>query len=62
VVQATAVVLGFVIVAGVYLGVADTLASHLTSYVLTGAKSALAWVAIGVIVVSLAWYLATDRS
>jgi preprotein translocase subunit SecE len=36
VVQATAVVIGFVIVAGVYLGVADTAASHLMNYILTG--------------------------
>jgi preprotein translocase subunit SecE len=36
VIQATAVVLGFVIVAGVYLGVADTAASHLMTYILTG--------------------------
>jgi preprotein translocase subunit SecE len=34
--QATAVVLGFVIVAGVFLGVADTAASHLMNYILTG--------------------------
>jgi preprotein translocase subunit SecE len=36
VVQATAVVIGFVIVAGVFLGVADTAASHLMNYILTG--------------------------
>jgi preprotein translocase SecE subunit len=36
VVQATAVVIGFVIVAGVFLGVADTAASHLMDYILTG--------------------------
>jgi preprotein translocase subunit SecE len=36
VMQATAVVLGFVIVAGVFLGVADTAASHLMNYILTG--------------------------
>ncbi len=34
VIQATAVVIGFVIVAGVYLGVADTLASRLVNYIL----------------------------
>jgi preprotein translocase subunit SecE len=34
--QATAVVIGFVIVAGVYLGVADTAATHLMDYILTG--------------------------
>jgi preprotein translocase SecE subunit len=34
VVQATGVVIGFVIVAGVYLGVADTVASHLMDWVL----------------------------
>jgi preprotein translocase subunit SecE len=59
--QATAVVIGFVIVAGVFLGVADTLASHLMSYIITGAKSALAWVAIAVIVLSLAGWMLTDR-
>jgi len=36
VMQATAVVVGFVIVAGVFLGVADTAASHLVDYILTG--------------------------
>jgi preprotein translocase subunit SecE len=59
--QATAVVIGFVIVAGVFLGVADTLASHLMSYIITGTKSALAWVAIAVIVVSLAGWILADR-
>jgi preprotein translocase subunit SecE len=34
VVQATGVVIGFVIVAGVYLGVADTVASHLMNWIL----------------------------
>lgn len=34
--QATGVVLGFVIVAGVFLGVADLLASHLMNYILNG--------------------------
>jgi preprotein translocase subunit SecE len=63
VMQATAVVIGFVIVAGVWLGVADTLASHLMNYVLTGAKSALAWVAIAVIVLSVAgWAFLADRN
>jgi preprotein translocase subunit SecE len=63
VMQATAVVLGFVIVAGVWLGVADTLASHLMNYVLTGAKSALAWVAIAVIALSVAgWVFLADRN
>jgi preprotein translocase subunit SecE len=62
VMQATAVVIGFVIVAGIWLGVADTLASHLMNYVLTGAKSALAWVAIAVIVLSVAgWAFLADR-
>jgi preprotein translocase subunit SecE len=36
VMQATGVVIGFVIVAGLFLGVADTLASHLMNYVLYG--------------------------
>jgi preprotein translocase subunit SecE len=36
VIQATGVVIGFVIVAGVFLGVADTLAGHIMNYVLTG--------------------------
>ena len=61
VMQATAVVIGFVIVAGVILGVADTLSSHLMSYVLTGTKSVLAWVAIAVIVLSLAGWMLADR-
>jgi preprotein translocase SecE subunit len=34
VIQATGVVIGFVIVAGVYLGVADTLATKLMNFVL----------------------------
>ena len=34
--QATGVVLGFVIVAGVFLGVADLLATHLMNYILNG--------------------------
>jgi preprotein translocase SecE subunit len=34
VVQATSVVIGFVIVAGVFLGVADTIASHLMDWIL----------------------------
>jgi preprotein translocase subunit SecE len=59
--QATAVVIGFVIVAGVFLGVADTLASHLMTYIITGAKSVLSWVAIAVIVLSLAGWMLTDR-
>ena len=63
VMQATAVVLGFVIVAGVWLGVADTLASHLMNYILTGAKSALAWVAIAVLALSVAgWVFLADRN
>lgn len=36
VMQATGVVIGFVIVAGVFLGVADTLSSHITNLILTG--------------------------
>jgi preprotein translocase SecE subunit len=36
VIQATGVVLGFVIVAGVFLGVADFLAGKLMNYILTG--------------------------
>ncbi len=36
VMQATGVVIGFVIVAGVFLGVADLLAGHLMNYILTG--------------------------
>jgi len=61
VVQATAVVLGFVIVAGVVLAVADTLSSHLMSYIITGTHSVLAWVAVGVIVLSLAGWMLADR-
>ena len=61
VMQATAVVLGFVIVAGIVLAVADTLASHLMSYILTGTHSVLAWVAVGVIVLSLAGWMLADR-
>ena len=34
--QATGVVLGFVIVAGVFLGVADLLSTHLMNYILNG--------------------------
>ncbi len=36
VMQATGVVIGFVIVAGVFLGVADFLSTHLMNYILTG--------------------------
>ena len=36
VMQATSVVIGFVIVAGVFLGVADLLAGHIMNYILTG--------------------------
>ena len=36
VMQATGVVIGFVIVAGVFLGVADTLSQHVVSYILNG--------------------------
>jgi preprotein translocase subunit SecE len=36
VMQATGVVIGFVIVAGVFLGLADVLATHLMNYVLEG--------------------------
>ena len=36
VVQATSVVLGFVIVAGVFLGVADVLAGHIMTFILNG--------------------------
>jgi preprotein translocase SecE subunit len=36
VVQATSVVIGFVIVAGVFLGVADLLAGHLMTFILNG--------------------------
>ncbi len=61
VLQATAVVLGFVIVAGLILAAADTLASHLMSYILTGTHSVLAWVAVGVIVLSLAGWMLADR-
>lgn len=61
VLQATAVVLGFVIVAGLILAAADTLASHLMSYIITGAHSVLAWVAVGVIVLSLAGWMLADR-
>jgi preprotein translocase subunit SecE len=32
--QATGVVIGFVIVAGVYLGIADTLATRLMNFIL----------------------------
>jgi preprotein translocase subunit SecE len=61
VMQATAVVLGFVIVAGLILALSDTLASHLMSYILTGTHSVLAWVAIAVIVLSLAGWMLADR-
>ncbi len=61
VVQATAVVLGFVIVAGLVLAVADTLSSHLMSYIITGTHSVLAWVAVAVIVLSLAGWMLADR-
>ena len=61
VMQATAVVIGFVIVAGVVLGVADTLASHLMTYIITGTRSVLAYVAIAVIVLSLAGWMLADR-
>ena len=36
VVQATSVVIGFVIIAGAFLGVADLLAGHLMNFILTG--------------------------
>jgi preprotein translocase SecE subunit len=36
VVQATGVVIGFVIIAGIFLGVADTLAGHIMNYILNG--------------------------
>src|SRR5207245_6875569 len=36
VIQATSVVIGFVIIAGAFLGVADYLAGHLMNYILTG--------------------------
>ncbi len=36
VMQATGVVIGFVLVAGVFLGVADTLSQHVVSYILNG--------------------------
>jgi preprotein translocase subunit SecE len=36
VIQATSVVIGFVIVAGVFLGVADYLAGHIMNYILDG--------------------------
>jgi preprotein translocase SecE subunit len=61
VVQATAVVIGFVIVAGVFLGVADTAASHLMDYIITGKTSVWAWVAIAVVVVSALGWSLTDR-
>jgi preprotein translocase SecE subunit len=61
VVQATAVVIGFVIVAGVFLGVADTAASHLMDYILTGKTSVWAWVAVAVVVVSAIGWSLTDR-
>jgi preprotein translocase subunit SecE len=34
--QATGVVIGFVIVAGVFLGLADALSTHVMNYVLNG--------------------------
>ena len=34
--QATGVVIGFVVVAGVYLGVADYFAQRLVNFILTG--------------------------
>jgi hypothetical protein len=41
--------------------VADTLSSHLMSYIITGTHSVLAWVAIAVIVLSLAGWMLADR-
>jgi preprotein translocase SecE subunit len=61
VIQATAVVIGFVIVAGVFLGVSDTAASHLMDYILTGKTSLWAWVAIAVVVLSAIGWSLTDR-
>ncbi|MFL5824377.1 MAG: preprotein translocase subunit SecE [Solirubrobacteraceae bacterium] len=61
VIQATAVVIGFVIVAGVFLGVADTAASHLMDYILTGKTSVWAWVAVAVVVLSAVGWSLTDR-
>jgi hypothetical protein len=61
--QATAVVLGFVIVAGVFLGVADTVSSHFMNAILIGGNKVWLWVGVGVIVSSLAlWsFIQRDR-
>jgi preprotein translocase SecE subunit len=63
VMQATAVVLGFVIVAGVFLGVADTVSSHFMNAILIGGNKVWLWVGVGVIVSSLAlWsFIQRDR-
>jgi preprotein translocase SecE subunit len=61
VVQATAVVLGFVIVAGVFLGVADTVSSHFMNAVLIGGSPVWLWVGVGVIVSSLALWTFMQR-
>ncbi|HZU59460.1 MAG TPA: preprotein translocase subunit SecE [Solirubrobacteraceae bacterium] len=61
VMQATAVVLGFVIVAGVFLGVADTVSSHFMNAVLIGGNKVWLWVGVGIIVSSLALWTFTQR-
>ncbi len=61
VVQATAVVLGFVIVAGVFLGVADTVSSHFMNAILIGGSSVWLWVGVAIIVSSLALWTFMQR-
>jgi preprotein translocase subunit SecE len=61
VMQATAVVLGFVIVAGVFLGVADTVSSHFMNAILVGGDAVWLWVGVGIIVSSLVVWTFTQR-
>jgi uncharacterized membrane protein len=59
--QATAVVLGFVIVAGIFLGVADTVSSHFMNAIIIGGSSVWLWVGVGIIVSSLALWTFMQR-
>jgi preprotein translocase SecE subunit len=61
VMQATAVVLGFVIVAGIFLGVADTVSSHFMNAIIIGGSSVWLWVGVGIIVSSLALWTFMQR-
>jgi preprotein translocase subunit SecE len=61
VIQATAVVLGFVIVAGVFLGVSDTVSSHFMNAILIGGDKVWLWVGVGVIVSSLVLWTFIQR-